>query len=404
MLVGLGAFFRIVWLLAVAIDPVSDGAMYRDFSNSMANGWGYAYPNGVPTAYWAVGASAFYSLIHVLFGAAPVSVAIANLLLGVGIIYFSFSIGDRYFGSSVGTVSGVLMAMWPVLIEFTTVYASELVFIFFLLAALNVWGAGRGVFWQRSVLWGGLLCIATYVRPTALPLFFVLPAIDFLLKKNACSAIFSMIVAILTAALLFAPWVVRNQQLFGSPVLVSVNFGTNLWMGNNPLSDGGYMELPDIPFANEVERDKYFKNEAIQFIMANPLQYLKLAARRAAITYDRETIGVAWNEPALRKLVGDRGLMVIKAVSTVYWWVVLLLAACGVGLLLWRKKSNLLHPLVVVSGFFFIVPILTVGQDRYHMPLNPFLAMFAAVALEAAWRCCVVRRVDGSERAEADGA
>jgi hypothetical protein len=37
-------------------------------------------------------------------------------------------------------------------------------------------------------------------------------------------------------------------------------------------------------------------------------------------------------------------------------------------------------------GIFFIVPVLTVGQDRYHLPLNPFLAMFAASAVQMLWQ------------------
>ena len=376
---------RLIWLLFVPIDPVSDGAMYRDFSNSIARGLGYVYPSGAPTAYWAVGASAFYGLIHFIFGSSATSIAISNLLLGIGIVYLTYGIGSRYFGYSIGATAAWFAAAWPVLIQFTSVYASELVFLFFLLAAINVWGSTRLSLWVRSIAWGTLLCIATYVRPTALPLFIILPVLDLFLGMKFKEAVSSFALATLVATILFTPWVVRNAQLFGTPVLVSVNFGANLWMGNNPQSDGSYMELPNIAFTNEVERDKYFKKEAVEFIKANPLRYIKLSMRRAVITYDRETIGVAWNEPTLRKQVGDHGMMVFKAVSSAYWWVMLVIAICGVAVLMWRKKTNLVHPLVVVSGFFFVVPILTVGQDRYHMPLNPFLAMFAALALSVAW-------------------
>lgn len=377
---------RTMWATFVGIVPVSDSLMYREFANSIASGAGYAYPDGQLTVFWAVGASWFYALVKIVFGYSELPIMVVNVLVGAGLVFVSYRIASLYFSAGVALISAWILAVWPVLIEFTTVYASEVLFAGFIAASIAMWASRKGSYWMRSVVWGALLCIATYVRPTALPLFVVLPVLEYIRERNLKQVVTSFVLASCTAAILLAPWVVRNQQVFGAPVLVSANFGVNLWMGNNQHSDGGYMRLPDIQFANEVERDRYFKKEAVEFIRANPMWYLKLALRRAVMTYDRETIGVAWNEPALRKLVGDRGLMVIKAVSTAYWWLVLTLAVCGVAVLLWRKKSNLLHPLVVVSAFFFVVPILTVGQDRYHMPLNPFLAMFAAVALDAAWK------------------
>lgn len=377
---------RVIWLLAVDIDPVSDGFMYRDFATSIATGLGYAYPDGQLTAYWAVGASALYGLFKVLFGFSEWPIACVNLLMGVGIVYFTFKLALSYFDRMVATCAAWLVTVWPVLIQFTSVYASELVFIFFLLAALTAWNSKISNVALRSFLWGGLLCVATYVRPTAFPLFFVLPVLEYWTRRNLRVAFISGVIAAMTAGVLFAPWLLRNQHAFGVPVLVSANFGSNLWMGNNRYSNGGYMPLPEVTVSNEIERDQYFKNQAIDYIKSNPLSYLKLSIRRVIITYDRETIGAAWNELSLVKLVGERGLVYIKAISTLYWWLILLAAASGIGMMLFRKKSNIFHPLVVISGFFFMVPILTVGQDRYHMPLNPFLAMFAAIALDAAWK------------------
>jgi len=376
---------RFCWLAFVGIDPVSDGVMYREFAQSIAAGAGYAYPDGQLTVYWAVGASAFYSVLKLLFGFSEWPIALANLVVGVGIVWFTYLIALRYFGQVIANKAAWIVAVWPVLIQFTTVYASESLFIFLLLAALYVWGANACDAMVRAVIWGALLCGAVYVRPTAMPLFFVLPAVYLLSTWEFRGALVSLCVAVLTAALLLAPWVIRNQQVFGSPVLVSANFGSNLWMGNNPLSTGAYMPLPDIQFADEIVRDQYFKAQAMEFIKANPLEYVKLAARRVVITYDRETIGVAWNEPALKRAVGERGLMIAKAISTGFWWLAVAFALVGIAWALWCRQVGLFHPLLVVMGIFFVVPVLTVGQDRYHLPLNPFLAIFAAYAMHMLW-------------------
>lgn len=377
---------RLVWLIVVGVEPVSDGDMYREFSRQIATGVGYAYPSGELTAYWAVGTAAFYGLIHFIFGFSDLPIGIANVTVGVGIVYLSYTLALRYFDTTVATIAAWLVALWPALIQFTTVYASELLFLFFLLAALNAWASIKIPPIWRHVLWGALLCVATYIRPTALPLFFALPIIDFWRNRNFRSALISTVIAGTTAVTLFSPWVIRNQELFGSPVLVSANFGANLWMGNNPQSNGGYMPLPDITFSNEVARDHFYKKEAINFIVANPLEYAKLALRRFVLTYDRETIGVAWNQPALMRIVGEGGLPIIKLLSTLYWWLIVVAAITGLGWVLRRGDMNIFNPLVVVPGFFFVVPLLTVGQDRYHMAMNPFLAIFAAFALHLAWR------------------
>jgi 4-amino-4-deoxy-L-arabinose transferase-like glycosyltransferase len=376
---------RLVWLIVVGIEPVSDGDMYREFSHQIANGVGYAYPSGQLTAYWAVGTSAFYGLIHFIFGFSDLPIGVANIAIGVGVVYLSYTLALRYFDAAVAAIAAWLVALWPVLIQFTTVYASELVFLFFLLAALNAWASTKIPFVLRHILWGALLCVATYIRPTALPLFVALPVIDLCRGCKFRNTLVSAVIAGATATALFAPWVIRNQQVFGSSVLVSANFGANLWMGNNPQSNGGYMPLPDIDFSNEVTRDQYYKKEAINFIMENPIEYGKLVLRRFAITYDRETIGVAWNQPALVRVAGEWALPFIKLMSTLYWWLMVSAAIVGLGWVLWRKYISIFNPLVVVPGFFFVVPLLTVGQDRYHMAINPFAAIFAAFAFHLAW-------------------
>jgi len=69
-----------------------------------------------------------------------------------------------------------------------------------------------------------------------------------------------------------------------------------------------------------------------------------------------------------------------------YWWAIAVCGAVGVCWAVLARKTRELHPLLVVSALFFFVPILTVGQDRYHLPLDPLLALFAAFALHNAWR------------------
>jgi 4-amino-4-deoxy-L-arabinose transferase-like glycosyltransferase len=375
---------RLCWVFLVPVEPVSDGFLYQAFAQSIAGGGGYAFPSpGGLTVYWAVGTSAFYALVFTLFGQSDFIAAFANISLGLGIVYLTYLLAFRYFDQTTAKRAAWIVAFWPVLVQFTTVYASEVLFIFLLVAALYAWGTYRWHLALRAILWGALLCAATYVRPTALPLFVLLPFLELCAHRKVRPALLSGLIASVTAAVLFAPWVVRNQQTFGHPVLVSANFGSNFWMGNNPLSNGGYMPLPPTKFDNdEVSRDKYFKQLAVDYIVANPAEYARLSLRRLIMTYEQETIGVAWNG-ALEKLLSKSELLYLKILSSLYW---LICFAGALGWVLWAvfsKRVSALNPLLVVSAFFFVVPVLTVGQDRYHMPLIPFVAIFAALGLHA---------------------
>lgn len=372
---------RALWAICVTVDPVADSYLYNVFAHNIASGKGYVFPAGNLTVYWPVGTSAIYAALYFLFGTSFLPIVLFNLVIGTAIVWLTHAISARYLNQCTANIAALLVASWPILIEFTTVLASELIFIFLMLTAIYVWGSRQMSPVLRAILWGICLCAATYVRPTAFPLLFVFPLLSWLSGEKLRNAIVHGVIAIVTAAILFAPWVYRNHVVFNQFVLVSANGGVNLWMGNNPRSNGGYMDLPEIAFENEVARDQYFKQQAIDFIVHNPVSYAKLIIKRAITTYKSETIGVVWNGDLYKRL-NNTGLLFLKLVSTVYWWLMLGCALLGIYYLYKRKPLRWHHVLFAISGFFFALPLLTVAQDRYHLPLNPFIAMFAAYAIE----------------------
>jgi hypothetical protein len=214
-------------------------------------------------------------------------------------------------------------------------------------------------------------------------MLFIFPAMQWIADRNWRAFIMGSVLAGLSAALLFAPWAYRSVVLFDRMVIVSANGGVNLWMGNNPASTGGYMDLPDRKFPNEVERDHFYGREAVNFILSHPFAYTKLSFRRAITTYGRETIGVVWNARGLASRYVDSWLTILKRISTTYWWVVLILGLAGVVLVIRRRAMEQLWPVLATFAYFAAFPILTVAMDRYHVPVDPMLAIFAAYALTA---------------------
>lgn len=377
---------RTLWAIVIPVVPVSDSAAYDIFAWNIAQGYGYGWEPHQPTAYWPVGTSAIYGLLFWIFGHDYVPVVLFQIATGVAIVAISMAIASRWFGGRIAIVTGWLLACWPLLIQYTTILASEMYFILFVLLAF--WVAGRRASSKSEwLLKGGAIGIALaaagYVRPLALimaPLMFVGPLT---IRKERGLAFAACIAAIVSMSLCILPWTIRNWQVFDRFVPISTNGGTNLWMGNNPSGSIEYMPLPKVDVSNEADLDKHFGKLAKNYILEDPKAFTVRTIRKLISLYDRETIGVSWNEKGLKHRFGDRAIPLLKLASTIWWWCMLLLAFVGLLKITISRgicSAALLTPLLT-WGYFTLVHGVIVAGDRYHVPSIPFIAMFAAAAL-----------------------
>lgn len=382
VLISIG--LRLIWAVAVPVVPDSDPAVYDFFARKLADGGSYAWADGTLTAYWPVGTSLIYSIAYRLFGQHYVSVIVLNLLVSVLLIWATMQLAHQWFGRRVAILTGLLLAIWPAQIQFTTVLASELIFTALVMLAIAVWQNETLPLWPRVIVVGPTIALASYVRPTAL----LIPVLLLIFRWINTQAFFKTLVATLLVFVLmgglFAPWVIRNMQVFGEPVLISTNGGVNFWMGNNPASDGGYMPIPD-DFENlpEVERNDRLKSLAIEHIKQDPLLFIARSFRRLIDTHSRETIGIAWNQAGLTRRYGTWVLMPLKVVSQLFWILVLGLSLVGIIRLgqEWGWLAAIVHPTVLIWAYYALIHVITVSGDRYHFPSAPMIAVLAALTI-----------------------
>jgi 4-amino-4-deoxy-L-arabinose transferase-like glycosyltransferase len=375
-----GFLLRLLWALVVPVIPVSDSFIYQTFAESLAAGNGYAFADGKLTAYWPVGTSAVYATLFFLFGQGYLPIVVLNLILGVALIWLSGQLAARLFDNRVAVLTAWIVALWPLLIQYTSILASELLFTALLMGSLWAWSQSHWRTVPRTLSWSVLMIGALYVRPTVLPLFVLLPVLDAWQQRRWRATAEGWLLSAVVGVLLVGPWAARNAQVFGKPVLVSTNFGVNFWMGNNPSTSGGYMDpLPTAP-RHEFEADRYYRQLAWQYIAEEPGQFFVNMAKRARTTFDRESIGVVWNEQGLKQRGLSTLVMPLKAMSAAYWWLVLLAALLGLFLAIAARRIDLRQPIWWTAALLVAVPLMTVGQDRYHVPLNPVIAMLAAFA------------------------
>jgi 4-amino-4-deoxy-L-arabinose transferase-like glycosyltransferase len=175
------------------------------------------------------GYPAFIALLQLLPGRTADTVVFVQHLLGVLLSASVFIVGARYFGRAVGLVAGLLVAM-----HHAMGYVEHEVFADFLFGAI-VWVGTvvlmRGVAERRiSLVAVAGLCfgLSAYVKPVGQVLLLA-PLIAlglgtrdwrFALKGFAAAAVALLVVT--------APWLVRNQVVYGHPTM-SIQGGDALW-------------------------------------------------------------------------------------------------------------------------------------------------------------------------------
>ncbi|MES2159744.1 MAG: glycosyltransferase family 39 protein [Pseudomonadota bacterium] len=186
----------------------------------------------------------------------------------------------------------------------------------------------------------------------------------------------------LVAMLVVAPWLIRNCQVVGAPVL-NTNGGFNLYIGNNSSADGMFVSIADTPRGatwhqlrkqGEVVANDTLKHEAIDWIKQHPAQFVTLALRKVALF---------WMPPVHE---GEGPQPRGEALTRLAWLAQYLLicgaAAGGVVYRRLRSKNTGLLWLAVLC--YTAVHMMFYVIYRYREPIMPLLIVLAAMAMEQA--------------------
>ncbi len=382
---GIAFLARFLWAAAVPVIPVSDSYDYHTLALNLVQHGVYGWNSNEPTASWPPGTSAAYALIYSVFGSGQWAIKCFNLAISVLIVVLTIELGSRWFNRAVGIVAGLLVGLWPVLIEYTTIVASEMLFAVALLGILSLFDeicSNERHFKLLSVVLGALIGFATLLRPTAI-LFPALLALVFYVQKRKIIPSLKLIsITTVLMLIILMPWSVRNYALFGELVLTSTSGGANLWMGNNPTTTGFYQSPPEHAGMNEVQLNRRLGNEAVAYIKQAPAAFATRTVVKALRLYERETIGVWWNAEGIESTFGSVGVTAIKVASQAFWIGALLLF--GIGCYFSSRQgfaSFACHPGIAMLAYFSLVYAIFVIQDRYHVPTDPIMAIFAAYAI-----------------------
>ena len=310
--------------------------------------------------------------------------ATMTLLGVVGIVLISM-LARRVGGRSVGVIAAAIAAVYPNIWLSDSLMMSEtlviVMVVFVLIAALRY---RDRLDLRRAMLLGVLVGIAGHARSEVLmysPLFALIGVRSLPLAQWAKRA--AVIVA--ATGITVLPWIVYNTSRFDTVVLMSTNEG-NTWLGANcartfgGVGIGGWnllcLDNGTTPPAGEntAERSVRRRREAMSYARANatrlPVVVAVRVLRGADLYGPHETV---------RADLGEERPAWAIWMGIVCWWLLAPLAAIG----LWRTRRGVRYILTVPIVGVAVVTIVFYGSHRLRAPVEPLVAVGAAVFLAA---------------------
>lgn len=392
MLVALVA--RLLWLHWVHPMPASDFAWYQRQAVSILHGQGYRI-DGHPTAYFPIGYPLFLAGVYKIAGVHWWSGVLANVLLNTLTAGLVCRIGERLHGLRTGVIAGLVFAIYPPHIAWSSVLCSEMLFTLLFTATAWLWArrAPRTWGWRLAAVSGVATGLASITRPVALLLPVALWLYLLCARAGWRRATAWALTATLTMCLTIAPLTLRNWVGLHAFIPVSTNGGVNLWQGNNPNANGAYFWPTDPrknPFLNyihdEVNENREAEHMAIQYIVEHPRRTVALGIVKWENLFRGVDNALFWSVGHSYPEVSPTFAHKAYVVSLWTYRIVVVLALVGViweAAYMWRTKDS--RPLVLwwmfayYVGLFFIFP----AWDRMRAPIEPWLALWAGVAISA---------------------
>jgi 4-amino-4-deoxy-L-arabinose transferase-like glycosyltransferase len=376
---------RIGFQIVSGIDapPRDDAVQYDSIGWSLAQGGAFATSDGLrstraPT--YPVVLAATYALVGHSWAAARVVQALIGAATCAGLMI----LGSRLYDGATGALAGLVYALFPYAIFWSSTILSEPICAFLCLVATWLLVRSRDGDWRWAMAWCVACGLATLTRPNAALLFAL--GLVWLIAHRPRRLRFA-VCATFCFLLVLAPWTVRNYLVHHRLVFVTTMGGRVLWEGNNPYvaADPGLRgrsaNAPDLPEAAQVAGLDEASADAAYFRMG--LAWMRQHPRDSV-----ELMGIKalrlWNLSPNLENPTHRLIASASMAAVLLCFVAGLLAAA------WQRDARLvplLLPLVMVT----VTGVVYWADARIRAPADPEIILVAATAAVGAWRACRAR-------------
>lgn len=402
--IGLAAVLLLALALRIGLallqtdELTHDRDAYLGIARQLAAGSGYCSPASTqPTAF----RPPLYPLLLAAAGtfmpwAAAVVVvnSLGAVLLIAGVWRLAGQL-DLYRGRR---LAGLLAAIDPLLVQYAGQPMTESIFTG-LVAAWLASATRPAAGWRSDLLTGLLFGLAVLCRPTLWPLaglyglVWTWRSIRRLRRSAGRSdGLRFPWAAVLAAAFVVAPWLLRNQLVLGVPLLTTTHGGYTLLLANNPVFyrevvaqpagavwSGESLQAWQTELAVEIQRelgaapgevaaDRLQSRWARDWIRQHPREFLESVVYR---------VRSLWRIAPQETAATGRRLWLLRAVAAFYLALFVLAAAGLVRVLVFRTTAAWL-PLLLLLVTVQSVHLFYWTDARMRAPLVPVLALLAA--------------------------
>jgi hypothetical protein len=352
-----------------------DEAEYVTLAHHLSEEELYSIDGEQPTAYRPPGYPALLSLVSML-GGGILHFRFLNFLLLGGCVFFTGWILFRQ-GFSLAGVFGSLFVIAYLVLFYTagTLYPQTLAaFLFLIVLKIYTQDQIRPL---CHVLGGGIFGFLVLTVPTFFYAFFVIGAWVWLYKRS--QLVMYATLSFTAMLLVIGAWTARNYSTFDAFFFVSTNSGENLLVGNseNTTPNAGTTVdlsayLPGAIGLNEVDRDRYLRNQALEYITSHPIESGRLYLLKVLNYFNYRNELVTQNEQS-----SIRDLFMLVSYGSLFMALLLRL------ILLIRVKASpfeVLYILLYLSSAFVTAIFFT--RIRFRLPFDYLLIMVVAILFE----------------------
>ncbi len=335
-------------------------------------------------------------LLKRLFGS-YLAVNFLNLVMNISLLFFLYSITKKLFLGNVAKV-----AVYVFMLMYSNSYIviaplSDLPYLFFVMFAIYLLLTADNKVW-KFLLVGFLLSISNWIRPLTVVVW--IPILLYMFFSN-----YKKISYICVISSFFIVQILIGYSTYyrmGLWITSSTTSGYNLLMtaSNNPKmglvngnwkKDPFYADYVNLQGKNVLEKDKIWRNRAIQHIKEYPLDYLKLIPLKFLFLHSCDN----WSERVLPNAGFSKEILVIEQlfkeknyIDLFFKFIILMSKSIFFYISLFGFLGYIYSHykrLLSKENIFILIPIFNVMlllifpiTDRYHYTYVPFLVMYTA--------------------------
>jgi 4-amino-4-deoxy-L-arabinose transferase-like glycosyltransferase len=394
-LIGLVARLAFSFVYWIDKPLTHDEREYLALASSLEAGRGFTYPvdHEVGTSQRfgrAPGYPAFLAVIGVgpVHQSTPARVKIVQAFLGALVVWMLGAIAAKAAGDRAGAIAAGIAALYPPLVWTSSYVFSESLYMPLALGSVMLLAsARRHALLEGSARAGGALALvagllaglAILVRSSML-VFLPFAALWFITRRQwSLAAAFCI-----AAAVVVAPWTLRNAREHDRFMLVASDGGVTFWTGNHPLArgEGDLAANPDLkraeiefrqahPGLTAEQLEPLYYRDALTRIAERPGWWIGLLFRKLFYTF--VPIGPSYTLHSTKYLLA----------TVIPYCLLLPFAVLGLPRLL--RRDNAATPLVLLAASVVLTGLIFFPQERFRIPvLDPTLIVAASIVFARA--------------------